>query len=271
MREIYVHVSQRSLPRNVHITPVAQWRINLRLLLTSAASEFGETVAGLLSKDHELVLTDISTHAQGRTDIVECNLEDDDSTDRLVSGVDGIVHIGHGGHFAYASELLDTSTRRTYNMLSAARSEGVGRVVNLSSLRLLEDYPEHLTVTENWRPLPGVEPVILSTHLNEYVCREFGREGGIKIANLRLGFPIVLGDTAAAQASGESAALATDDLLTAINAALTKDLGTNAQSTDDPHPVSFRTIHVQSPFDQGRFLLKGANSILGIWNKQGVA
>ena len=94
---------------------------------------------------------------------------------------------------------------------------------------------------------------------------------GIKIANLRLGFPIVSGDTAAAQASGESAALATDDLLTAINAALTKDLGTNAQSTDDPHPVSFRTIHVQSPFDQGRFLLKGANSILGIWNKQGVA
>ncbi len=243
----------------------------MRLLLTSATSEFGRTVADLLSGDHEMVLTDQTRHAEGHPDVVACDLGDDDSTDRLVAGIDAIVHIGHGGHFSSASDLLDVNTRCTYNLLTAVRNAGINRVVNLSTLRLLDDYPEHLTVTENWRPTPGVEPVILSAHLNEYVCREFGREGGIKISTLRLGFPLVAGNTAAAAASGESAALAGDDLLTAINAALTADLGVNAQSTDAPHPVSFRTVHVQSPFENGRFLLKGAASILGLWEGQGVA
>jgi len=239
--------------------------------LTSATSDLGRTVAALLATDHDLVPTDLSTHTDGNTDVTACDLGDDDSTDRLVNGIDGIVHIGYGGHFASASELLDVHTRCTYNLLTAARSAGVSRFINLSTLRLLDDYPEHLTVTENWRSTPGVEPVILSAHLAEYVCREFGREGGIKIANLRLGFPLVEGDTAAAAGSGHSAALAGDDLRVAINAALTADLGVNAQSTDTPHPVSFRTIHVQSPISGGRFLLKGAASILGLWEGQGAA
>jgi nucleoside-diphosphate-sugar epimerase len=243
----------------------------LRLLLTSATSELGRSIAGLLAPHHNLVLTDLAIHAEGDADIVACDLGDDNSTDRLVDGIDAIVHIGHGGHFASASDLLDVHTRCTYNLLTAARSAGVGRFVNLSTLRLLDDYPENLTVTENWRPTPGVEPVILSAHLCEYVCREFGREGGIKIANLRLGFPLVEGDTAAAASSGESAALASDDLATAINAALIADLGANSQSTDAPHPVSFRTIHVQSPIPNGRFLLKRAASILGLWEGQGAA
>ena len=246
----------------------------MRLLLTMATSDLGRSVADLLAPDHELVFTDLSQHAEGHADVIASDLGDDESTDALVKGIDAIVHVGHGGHFASASDLLDILTRGTYNLLMAARSAGVGRFINLSTLRLLAEYPEHLTVTENWRPTPGVEPVILSSHLCEYVCREFGREGGIKIANLRLGFPIVDGDTAAAAASGESAALAGDDLATAINAALTADLGLNAQSTDAPHPVSFRTVHVQSPIPNGRFLLKGAASILGLWGLregQGVA
>ncbi len=243
----------------------------MRLLLTSATSELGRSVAEILAPHHDLVLTDLTGHADGETDIVACDLGHDESTDRLVEGVDIIVHIGHGGHFASASDLLDMHTRCTYNLLTAARSAGVDRFVNLSTLRLLDDYPENLTVTENWRPTPGVEPVILSAHLCEYVCREFGREGGIKIANLRLGFPLVDGDTTAAVNSGESAALASDDLAAAIKAALIADLGANAQSTDAPHPVSFRTIHVQSPIPNGRFLLKRAASILGLWEGQGAA
>jgi len=243
----------------------------LRLLLTSATSELGRSVAELLAPHHDLVLTDLAGHADGNADVVGCDLSDDDSTDLLVEGRDAIVHIGHGGHFASASDLLDVHTRCTYNLLTAARTAGVGRFVNLSTLRLLDDYPENLAVTENWRPTPGVEPVILSAHLCEFVCREFGREGGIKIANLRLGFPLIDGDTSAAANSGESAALSSDDLATAINAALIADLGANAQSTDAPYPVSFRTIHVQSPIPNGRFLLKRAASILGLWEGQGAA
>ena len=93
----------------------------MRLLLTSATSEFGRTVADLLSGDHEMVLTDQTRHAEGHPDVVACDLGDDDSTDRLVAGIDAIVHIGHGGHFSSASDLLDVNTRCTYNLLTAVR------------------------------------------------------------------------------------------------------------------------------------------------------
>ena len=243
----------------------------LKLLLTSATSDLGRSVAGLLAPDHDIVLTDLPAHAEGVSGVTGCDLGDDDATDRLVEGIDAIVHVGYGGHFAAASALLDLYTRCTYNLLTAARSGGVGRFINLSTLRLMDDYPPHLTVTENWRPMPEVEPLILSAHLCEYVCREFGREGGIKIANLRLGFPLIEGDTEAAAASGESAALAEDDLRVALNAALVVDLTAGAQSENSPAPASFRTVHVQSPIPDARFLLKGAASVLGLWEGQGAA
>ncbi|MDA1257315.1 MAG: NAD(P)-dependent oxidoreductase [Chloroflexi bacterium] len=243
----------------------------MRLLLTSATSDLGASLVRLLGSDHDLTLTDLPAHAEGNAGVTGCELGDDEATDRLVDGIDAIVHIGYGGHFAGPSDLLDMHTRCTYNLLFAAREAGVPRFVNLSTLRLLADYPPHLTVTENWRPLPEVEPLILGAHLCEFVCREFGREGGIKIANLRLGFPLVKGDTGAATASGESAALAEDDLRVAINAALVADLAAGAESAQSPAPLSFRTIHVQSPIPEPRFLLNGAASVLGLWERQGSA
>lgn len=243
----------------------------MRLLLTSATSDLGRSVATLLAPDHDMVLTDLAARAEGNTGVIACDLDDDEATDHLVDRIDAIVHVGYGGHFAPASDLLDVHTRCTYNLLTAARASGVARFINLSTLRLLADYPSHLTVTENWRPTPGVEPLILSAHLCEYVCREFGREGGIKIANLRLGFPLVEGGTEAAAASGERAALAEADLRLAINAALVADLAAGAQSESSPSPASFRTIHVQSPVPKARFLLRGADSVLGLWEGQGAA
>ncbi|MCH8234577.1 MAG: NAD(P)-dependent oxidoreductase [Chloroflexi bacterium] len=243
----------------------------MRLLLTSATSDMGRSVAGLLASDHDLTLTDLTPHAEGNPDVIACDLDDDEATDHLVEGIDAIVHIGYGGHFAAATDLLDVHTRCTYNLLTAARAAGVPRLINLSTLRLLAGYPPHLTVTENWRPIPEVEPLMLAAHLCEYVCREFGREGGIKIANLRLGFPLIEGGTEAAAASGESAALAEDDLRAAINAALVADLTNGAQSANSPAPASFRTVHVQSPIPDARFLLNGAKSVLGLWEGRGAA
>ena len=242
----------------------------MRVLITAASSRLSRELSAALSRDNDVLLTDRSEVPTDQR-FVSCDLGHDRATNDLVRGMDAIVHSIESVPGASAATRLDVAMRCTYNLLTAARSAGVGRFVNLSTLRLLDDYPENLTVTENWRPTPGVEPVILSAHLCEFVCREFGREGGIKIANLRLGFPIVEGDTSAAASSGETAALAGDDLATAINAALIADLGARSQSTDAPQSVSFRTIHVQSPIPNGRFLLKRAASILGLWEGQGAA
>jgi nucleoside-diphosphate-sugar epimerase len=63
------------------------------------------------------------------------------------------------------SEQLDQAMRHTYNLLWAASDNNVPRFVFLSSLSILDQYEEDMTVTERWRPTPTTDPVILGYHL----------------------------------------------------------------------------------------------------------
>ena len=93
----------------------------------------------------------------------------------------------------------------------------MARCIYLSTLRLLEDYEENLTVTEKWRSLPPSEdPLLLACHLGEIVCKEFARDSLIDVVTLRLGFPLICGDRQAAVDSGESAAVSIEDVITAV-------------------------------------------------------
>lgn len=176
----------------------------------------------------------------------------DASTDELVAGSEALVVFGLTQESGDPSALLDHSTRQLYNLLHAASNAGARRCIYVSSLRLFEDYEENLTVTENWRSLPPTEDVpLLACHLGEMVCQEFARDRRIQVATIRLGFPVVKGDRAAAQASGESAAMSGHDAVEAIKRALTAD--TLAQWQD---------IHVQSPVDHQRYLMHAAGSLL---------
>ena len=120
----------------------------------------------------------------------------------------------------------------------------------MSTLRLLEDYDQHLTVTNQWKSLPSTDPHILSAHLGEYVTREFARESQISMAVLRLGFPIVHGTRSDAAATGISSALATDDLYVALRTALETRL------------PNWKVLHVQSPLEQARFLMTDTVSVI---------
>lgn|GEM_PF-175143 len=234
----------------------------MKVLITSASSGIGQTVASALGK-HDLRLTDLAGHAgsagRGRASIQPNELNHDDATDKLVAGLEAIVHIGYADssagpawqQAADATALLDYYSRRTYNLLLAASNAKVERCIYVSTLRLLQDYEENLTVTERWRPHPpSDDPALLACHIGEIVCKEFARDRLIKTATVRLGWPVVPGARAKAARSGETAAIAIDDVATALNAALKAEI------------EQWQDIHVQSPVAHQRFLMHAAQKFL---------
>ena len=223
----------------------------MNILITQGKSSLAAALANHLSAGHMVRLTDTDSKG-GAAGIFECELGHDDATDNLVQGIDAIIHIGYNAvDSGDPSELLDYHTRGTYNLLTAAAEAGVSRCIYLGTLRLLEDYEENLTVTEKWRSLPPSEdPLLLSCHLGEFVCKEFARDSLIDVVTLRLGFPLVCGDRQAAVDSGESAAVSLDDVFTAVERSLTADI------------ARWQDIHVQSPVPRQRFLMHAAGEIL---------
>ncbi len=180
----------------------------------------------------------------------------DESTDTLVDGYDALVVLGYNNgptDSTDPSEAIDRSTRQLYNLLNAASDAGAKRCIYISTLKLFSDYEENLTVTEKWRSLPPTDDAqLLATHLGEMVCREFARDRRIQVATIRLGFPLLQGDSAKAQASGESAAVAGVDAVEAIKRALTAD-----------SLAQWQDIHVQSQVENQRFLMHAAKELLG--------
>ena len=223
----------------------------MNILITQGKSSLAAALASRLSASHTVRLTDVDGSA-GDAALTQCDLGHDGATDELVSGIDAIIHIGYNAvDSGDPSELIDYHTRRTYNLLTAASGAGVARCIYLSTLRLLEDYEENLTVTEKWRSLPPSEdPLLLACHLGEIVCKEFARDGLIDVVTLRLGFPLICGDRQAAVDSGESAAVSIEDVITAVENSLTADI------------ARWQDIHVQSPVPQQRFLMHAAGELL---------
>lgn len=215
----------------------------MKILIKDGDWWLGEQLAAALGGDgHETTTVPYSTV-----------IGHEEEADRLVEDADALVVFGHAREPGDPSALLDHSTRQLYNLLHAASEAGAARCVYVSSLRLFEDYEENVTVTEKWRSLPPTEDVpLLACHLGEIVCKEYARDRRIQVATVRLGFPIIRGDRAAAQSSGESAAVAGDDAVEAIKRVLTAD--TLAQWQD---------IHVQSPVEHQRYLMHAARTLLG--------
>ena len=223
----------------------------MNILITQGKSSLAAALAGHLSASNMVRLTDMVS-GDADAGIFQCDLGHDSATDDVVRDIDAIIHIGYNAvGSGDPSELLDYHTRGTYNLLTAAAAAGVSRCIYLSTLRLLEDYEENLTVTEKWRSLPPSEdPLLLACHLGEIVCKEFARDGLIDVVTLRLGFPLICGDRQEAVESGESAAFSIDDVFTVVERSLTADI------------ARWQDVHVQSPLPRQRYLMHAAGELL---------
>lgn len=217
----------------------------MNILITSAGSELARNVAGVLAEEHTLRLTELYPVDTVEGTFVQSELGHDASTNELVRGMDTIIHIAEIPPDLLGSEAdepnnyaIDYQTRCTYNLLMAASEEGVKHAVYASTLRLFEQHGEDWTVTESWRPRPSIDSFVLSKHLGEFTCREFGREGKLNVTCLRLGNLVTADATATAEP--DSMWLEMNDAVAAFQGAL-----------ESPSP--WRVFHIQSEFPGSRF------------------
>lgn len=225
----------------------------MNILITSAGSELACNLADALAQEHTLRLTELYPVEDVESAFVQSELGHDESTNELVRGMDTIIHIAETpSHLLAEAEqpenyAIDYQTRCTYNLLMAAVAEGVKHFVYASTLRLFEQHGEDWTVTESWRPRPSVDSFVLSKHLGEFTCREFGREGKIDVTCLRLGTLIT--SDAAETADYDSMWLEMNDAVAAFRCTLESS-------------SSWRIFHIQSEFPGSRFSIGKAKGHL---------
>ena len=224
----------------------------MRVLITGGATRLAQDLAKTLSIRHDVVLTDRVEQLPALGYQVEtATLTHTGATNALVRGMDAIVHGADTGLGESESDRLDLAMRCTYNLLWAAAEEGVGRVVLLSSLQVMDGYDEDMTVTETWRPVPTTDLDVLSNYLSESVCREFGRERKTGIICLRLG-DLVWGDEGEGVRS--SSALYFDDAAQAVERAMAAER--LAAGPD------WKLLHIQSAVPGARFATARATDYL---------
>lgn len=224
----------------------------MNVLINGSPTAIGRAVVNQITDSgHSLRLTSIAPYDE--QDTIVCALEHDEATDDLVAGIDAIINVGYQDETEMpVSFHLDYYTRRTYNLLWAAANAGVKRVINLSTLRLMEEYEDNLVVTELWRSKPLASDInLLCAHLVEIICKEYARDRKFEVVNLRLGWPLVAGGKYDISSDAGTAALCSEDLGRAVLAALQADV--------EP----WQDIHIQSSVPNQRYPTAKATATLG--------
>ncbi len=223
----------------------------MKLLLTTARNRLAQHLAQALATRHRVVLTD-TLPVRNRHRFVSCGLSHDAEIRSLVEGMDAIIWSGWTDPSEDVSVRVDRQTRCLYNLLRVAGEAGVPRVVQLSSLSVMDQYSADLRVTERWSPWPATEPPTLTYRLGEILCREFAREERLQVVCLRLGS--ILWSPEHSCIDG----VTVQDAVAAVERSLTADL--------PPYSV----FHIQSNVPGQRYGTERAQRLLGFesaWSK----
>ena len=201
----------------VHIYQSNKLEFSLKVLTTLSASPLIQQIVPVLEQNHIVRMVD-RADSKRNFEFEQSELGHGPETNKLVSGMDAIIHSAWLDPEVSASDQLDYQMRCTYNLLWAAAEEGVSRFIYLSSLKLMEGYDSDLAVTERWKPTPTSEISVIGCHLGEMVCREFARERKINVVVLRLGEITQEGNS-----SPSTSALYVDDAIQAIEKSITAE------------------------------------------------
>ena len=160
-----------------------------RILLTGAAGGIGTRLRKLLKPVYpDLRLSDITKPADLRPDetFVAADLARIDEVEKIVDGVDGIIHLGGISGEAPWEGILQSNIIGCYNLFEAARKKGVKRVVFASSNHAVGFYPRHHRIGTDVTPRPdsryGVSKVF-----GEAVGALYADKHGLGVTCLRIG------------------------------------------------------------------------------------
>ncbi|MCC6443540.1 MAG: NAD(P)-dependent oxidoreductase [Armatimonadetes bacterium] len=159
---------------------------------------------------------------------LEGDLLDAEAVRPVVAGADAIIHAlplvltESPPEGMSDTRRLDSATRGTYHLLSAAGDAGIPRCLLLSSLRLFEKCPEGSFISEWWMPRPDAEIGSLCLYSAEVTAREFAREEKIAVLCLRFARPVRAEGT---QENPDPAWIDMEDAVSACRSALEMPLG----------------------------------------------
>lgn len=159
----------------------------MRIVVTGAETPLGALLCQRLGQTHEVVPVGLETSA-AMAGYRRADLRVPEQVAPLLEGAQALVHaMPFAPPPLSGGELLDLVARSTYVLVQTACQAGIRRLVLVSQLALMEDYPADYVLGPDWAPRPRAEAASLAPYLAELVCREIARTGRIEVACLRLG------------------------------------------------------------------------------------
>lgn len=156
----------------------------MRVAVTGAAGHIGAAICReLISTGHEvvvLVYTDISALKDLPVTIVKGNVLDRESLQELMGQCDAVIHTAGMIELGYKfiQEVYDINVTGTKNVLGAAKSAGVKKVVHFSSIHAFSHKPYDVPIDES-RPFVTEKSVFYDQTKRDghVLAREAAREG----------------------------------------------------------------------------------------------
>ena len=150
---------------------------------------------------------------------------------------------------------LEESIEQTYKLSSLCVEMGVKKFLFLGTLDVLKSYDPDYIIDEMWKPKPTTEMKLLTNHMAEFVCKEFGREHNIDVRVLRLG------EICWENKSNSDSPLFIIDALQAIQRSVEADLPSPSYIPNIPN--TWNVFHIQSLVPNMRFKIVKAIDELG--------
>ncbi|MBA12988.1 MAG: NAD(P)-dependent oxidoreductase [SAR202 cluster bacterium] len=173
----------------------------------------------------------------------------------LMQGTDVFIHSLSEDPDMEDHTKLDEAIRQTYALLSTCVEMGVKRFIFLGTLDTFKTYDPDYIIDEMWKPKPTTEINALTSHMSEFICKEFGREHKIDVRVLRLG------EVCWEESSNSDSPLFIVDALQAIQRTVETDLISPDYIRYVPN--TWNVFHIQSVVPNMRFKIIKAEDELG--------
>jgi uronate dehydrogenase len=159
-----------------------------RVLITGAAGDVGTRLRRLLKGTYELRSSDIKTPSDlaADDDFVAADLARMDEVERIVAGVDGIIHLGGYSVEGPWETILNANIIGCHNLFEAARRHNVKRVVFASSNHAVGFYPRHRKIGVDVTVRPDSRYGV-SKAFGEALAAMYADKYGLRVLCLRIG------------------------------------------------------------------------------------
>ena len=159
----------------------------MHVLICGAAGFLGQAVIEVLAREHSLRLFDARPLETPHEQVVG-DVSDFETVQKALAGCDAIVDVimAHESTYAgAAAKAFDTNVRGMYNLLEAARLQGLRQVVHMSTGSVFTGHPSDTVRLNNDAPFRSDSPYGLTKVLQEQICQYFADRHGLAITAFR--------------------------------------------------------------------------------------